>query len=267
MGMIYKRKYKRPDGTIAQGAVWWIKYYRNGIPMRESTESEKESVARTLLRQREGDIVRGLAITPRTNRVRFDELAADVVNDYTVSGKRSLDDVTRHFELHLQPYFGAWRAANISTVEVRQYIANRQAQKASNATINRELAALKRAFSLGIEAGKLPVKPKIPMLRENNVRTGFFEREQFDTMRQHLPAPIQPLVTFGYITGWRIKSHADTPGGPVRQGLPGVFSWASGVLGVGSGCRVWTVAGTVPGTVTRHFPRGSASMLDPRDSC
>jgi integrase len=224
MGMIYKRKYKRPDGTIAQGAVWWIKYYRNGIPMRESTESEKESVARTLLRQREGDIVRGLAITPRTNRVRFDELAADVVNDYTVSGKRSLDDVTRHFELHLQPYFGAWRAANISTVEVRQYIANRQAQKASNATINRELAALKRAFSLGIEAGKLPVKPKIPMLRENNVRTGFFEREQFDTMRQHLPAPIQPLVTFGYITGWRIKSEVlpmqwrqvDFEGGTVR---------------------------------------------------
>ena len=45
MGSIYKR-----------GAVYWIKYYRNGIPMRESAESDKESVAKTLLKAREGDI-------------------------------------------------------------------------------------------------------------------------------------------------------------------------------------------------------------------
>ena len=40
----------------------------------------------------------------------------------------------------------------------------------SNAEINRELAALKRAFSLAVKDGKLMVKPYIPMLKENNVR-------------------------------------------------------------------------------------------------
>ena len=34
MGLIYKRKYKRADGTIAESPVWCIKYYRNGIAMR-----------------------------------------------------------------------------------------------------------------------------------------------------------------------------------------------------------------------------------------
>ena len=49
--------------------------------MRESGNSGKERVAKDLLREREGDVVRGLPITPRTNRVTFEELAADVVND------------------------------------------------------------------------------------------------------------------------------------------------------------------------------------------
>ena len=30
MGSIYKR-----------GNVWWVKYYRNGVPIRESSESDK----------------------------------------------------------------------------------------------------------------------------------------------------------------------------------------------------------------------------------
>ena len=81
MGMIYKRKHKRPDGSVVEGATWWIKYYRDGVPMRESTESEKESVAKNLLKQREGDIVRGVPITPQTNRATFDELLRPLFAD------------------------------------------------------------------------------------------------------------------------------------------------------------------------------------------
>ena len=44
------------------------------------------------------------------------------------------------------------------------------------------------------------------MLRENNVRTGFFEHDQFIAVRQHLPAHLKPVVTFAYITGWRVPS-------------------------------------------------------------
>jgi len=194
MGSIYRR-----------GGVLWIKYYRNGIPMRESAETDKESVAKNLLKQREGDIVRGVPITPRTNRVTFDELAADVANDYKTNGKRSLRDIEGHLE-HLKPHFTGWRAANISTVDVRAYVAKRQEQAASNATINRELSALKRAFSLGIEAGKLTGKPKIPMLREDNVRTGFFEPEQFETVKANIADPLKPVLHFAYLTGWRVPS-------------------------------------------------------------
>ena len=76
----------------------------------------------------------------------------------------------------------------------------------SNAEINRELTTLKRMFSLAIQAGKLHHKPHIPMLREDNTRTGFFEPDQFRSVLAHLPEEIQPIVTFAYITGWRIAS-------------------------------------------------------------
>ncbi|PYQ89284.1 MAG: hypothetical protein DMG02_14115 [Acidobacteria bacterium] len=48
--------------------------------------------------------------------------------------------------------------------------------------------------------------PHIPMLKERNVRTGFFEREQIERVLDHLPAAVRPVVRFAYITGWRIPS-------------------------------------------------------------
>jgi integrase len=78
---------------------------------------------------------------------------------------------------------------------------------ASNAEINRELALLKRMFKLAAQAGKfLQQPPHIPMLKEDNVRTGFFEPDQYRSVLAYLPPAIQPVITFGYITGWRIAS-------------------------------------------------------------
>ena len=48
----------------------------------------------------------------------------------------------------------------------------------SNAEINRELQALKRIFSLAIKDGRIAMRPHIPLLREDNVRVGFFEPDQ-----------------------------------------------------------------------------------------
>jgi len=45
--------------------------------------------------------------------------------------------------------------------------------------------------------------PFIPMLKENNVRKGFFEHGDFLALRYALPEYLRGLVTFGYKTGWR----------------------------------------------------------------
>jgi len=86
--------------------IWWIRYYRDGKRYEESSGSEKENDARKLLRLREGDIERGVAATPNVSRIRFEEAAEDVINDYRTNGKRSLDDLDRRIKKHLTPFFG-----------------------------------------------------------------------------------------------------------------------------------------------------------------
>jgi hypothetical protein len=50
---------------------------------------------------------------------------------------------------HLMPAFGNVRAAEFTTGHVTRYIGRRRREEAADATINRELAFLKRAFRLG----------------------------------------------------------------------------------------------------------------------
>jgi integrase len=45
--------------------------------------------------------------------------------------------------------------------------------------------------------------PHIPMLKENNIRKGFFEHDQYQTLIDTLPPYIRPIAGFAYRTGWR----------------------------------------------------------------
>jgi integrase len=236
-------------GSIRKrGNTWSVRYCINGDRHDESTHSTRRSDAITILKLREGDIARGLPVTPKVTQLRFSEAAQDVVNDHRVNGKRSTDEVERRIRLHLTPWFGGRRMSQISTAEVRAYVAHRQEQtivvrkprtthfnghvvetpavlrRVSNGEINRELTVLKRAFNLAVQAGKLLHKPHIPMLREAPARQGFFEPEQFMAVQRHLPAELRPVVEFAYITGWRVPCevlplewrNVDFAGGEVR---------------------------------------------------
>lgn len=199
MGSLYQR-----------GSVWWLKYRQNGRVMRESSGSEKKTVAQRMLDARQGDVVRGVPIAPKMGRITFDEAAEDVTNEYRTNGRRTLAHAERRITKHLRPVFQGQRLTDIPTSKLVAFTADRQQAGASNAEINRELALVKRMFSLAVKYGKLYHKPHIPMLAEHNTRQGFFERDAFDAVRAHLPAALRPVVTFAYLTGWRIPSEVLT---------------------------------------------------------
>jgi integrase len=75
----------------------------------------------------------------------------------------------------------------------------------SNASINRELSALKRMFALAVQAGKLSSKPHIPTLEENNARQGFLDHASFIKISSHLPNHLKDPVWFLYLSGWRVS--------------------------------------------------------------
>ena len=79
----------------------------------------------------------------------------------------------------------------ITTADIQAYTKQRQEAKASNGEINRELALLKQAYNLALQAERITKKPYIPLLQERNVRSGFFEPREFEAVSAHLPVVVQ----------------------------------------------------------------------------
>jgi integrase len=204
----------RPKGS----RFWWIGYNSGGKRHVESTKSEKKSDAQALLTSRLGDTGRGMVVKPKMFKITLGEGLKAVYSDLTMNGRKTADDTKARYDKHIllhpaedgEPaggYFSADRRMNtIATADIEAYKAHRLEQKAAPATVNRELAAIRRAFRLAVDGGKLAMMPKVRLLQEHNVRTGFFERHEFDAILAHLPEELHPPLKFAYATGWRFKS-------------------------------------------------------------
>jgi integrase len=69
--------------------------------------------------------------------------------------------------------------------------------------------------------------PRFPKLSEDNARSGFLNRPQFDVLYSHLPDDLKDFALFLYITGWRRGAVASLEWSDVRDGniyLRGVHS-------------------------------------------
>jgi integrase len=203
---------KRPRGTgrIYQqkdSSIWWIKFHRNGKPFRESTGTSDKRKAIRVLNHRLAEVTTGKFLGPNIERIRIEELAEDFLRDYRINGKSSMDDAEARWRLHLKPFFGSVRAPQVTSSLLNAYVDLRQGSGAANATINRELAALKRMFNLGRRATppKVIFIPAFPRLAENNIRQGFLEDGQFENLLKSCPELwFQTAVELGVTYGWRI---------------------------------------------------------------
>jgi site-specific recombinase XerD len=98
---------------------------------------------------------------------------------------------------------------NVGTDQLAEYIAKRKAEGAANASINRELALLRRAFTLGYKARPRKVNALLDLsehtLEENNVRTGFVVETQYRTVAEKAVGELwlRTMLALGYTYGFR----------------------------------------------------------------
>ncbi len=205
---------KRPRGT---GAIYnvpgsknlWVGYTdEKGEYIRESSGSPNRTEAQKFLRKRMEAVSSGNFLGPRIEKITVDDLYDDLLQDYRTHGK-DVEWAEGRWNVHLKDYFGGMRAARVGTAQIAGYVEKRQGQRAAKATINRELALLRRAFSLGFDAepqkvSRVPKFHRFIVSEEGNERRGFVEEAQYRKLAEAAREPwLRGLLAMAYTFGFR----------------------------------------------------------------
>ncbi len=197
-------------------SVWMMKFYvqENGksVRKRKSTGTTDEAEAQKKL----ADELRAIAndkdgIREYAGKEKEKLTVRDLLDaldaDYLLREIKGYSD--SHGRIRkgspLSEFFGACKVRAVSAALVKAYIAERREAGRKNATINRELELLSAAYALAVKTKAIPEMwtPTIDSLPEKNVRRGFFEESDLETLLPLLPTPLDDVARFGYLCGWR----------------------------------------------------------------
>jgi len=201
-----KARGKRGQGCVYQpkgSRNWWVKFSINGRVFQQTAETESRREALDVLKAEILKHASGDAVDDK--RVTVESLYAALLTDYRINGK-SLWWAELNWRVHLKPFFGLMRAANVGTDTLNRYIESRRKEGAANGSINRELSLLQRAFMLGYE--NQPRKVARPLrfhrLPESKPRQGFIEQKQYDALAANCSDLfMRTMLALAYSFGFR----------------------------------------------------------------
>lgn len=192
-GSIYKR-----------GNIWWISYMLDGEQQNESSGSAERKDAAALLKKRNGEIAAKRALGAKARVLMVPDLLDMLLAYYIDQERRSVGDLRGKIK-RLKGRFAGVRATEFGTEHIAALKAEFLRAKASNATVNRYMEVLRRAFSLAVTHDP-PLVGRVPhfaMLKEDNTRTGFVDDEQYRRLLASLPEHLRGMLIFGYHLGMR----------------------------------------------------------------
>src|SRR5581483_7922576 len=218
-----KGNYKMARRTHGMGSLiklknspyWHARFYHNGRKISMSTGTDVKKEAEAFLRD-QMDKVQNKGLVPLVDmrKLTYRDLRAGLLANYVEKGNKSLrprkdgeetivglpqlDSFFQYDDQHPGP-----KVVDIGTDTGRAFVAQRQAEGAGNAVINRSLACLRRMLKIAHEEGKISAVPVIRLLKEPPARKGFVELEQFENLLRHLPTHLKPYVLFLYHCGGR----------------------------------------------------------------
>lgn len=213
----------------------YIRWKVGSKACERSTHSTSREVAQKQLEKVQTQIEDGTHVSAGAKRVTFEKLMELVVSDYLdnntslvkklVDGKVVLSGSCWSSVQRLKTFFGGMRALAINKAKITEYSNVQREAGYAKATIGNDIRILKRAFTLATpELLPRSARPNYTVSDPRNARQGFFEEDDFRAMQAELPEPLRPVMEFGYLTGWRVRSEVlpltwdriDFKGGTVR---------------------------------------------------
>jgi integrase len=211
MGRVFQPTYTdKRTGELRTTRTWRWELFHNG--KRHSGPAPTEAAANRILKRKIAESTAGNFTGNAAERFYYSGLEDLLRADYKTQGRKSLRRAETSMN-HLRDAFGTDRAVQITSERVSTYVTARLDAGTKPATVQKELAALRRMFTLAVRGGKLTLGhvPYIPTLNIQNTRTGFFEEAEYQAIRRALadtarsPEDVQAVTDFMYWTGWRTK--------------------------------------------------------------
>jgi integrase len=194
---------------------WQARFYDNmGRKISMTTGTKVKQEAEAFLRKHLGRADNGQANLSDVRKIRYADLRAGLLANYTERGNKSLltradGEETVMGLPQLDAFFGYSASnpgpsvLNLGTGSARAFVKHRQGEDAGNAVINRSLACLRRMLRIAADENKIPTMPKINLLKEPPARKGFVEFPSFNCLIGMLPTHLRAYVTFLYYCGGR----------------------------------------------------------------
>jgi integrase len=201
----YVEGFKKKNGqTVLDGNGRPV---RARVAVREATGTASETAAQKILTKRLNESSRGEWVERERRPATVEELFDDMREDCLIAHREeAAARLGWQWEKHLKPVFANVVADRLTTAHVSHYKRKRQKEGAADATINRELGALRRMLSLGRECDPKKVQKvfRIKMLKEENVRTGFVEDADFSRLAAEASELwLRTFLELGFTYGWR----------------------------------------------------------------
>jgi len=193
------KKHRGVYEKVPGSGVWWIRYIVDGRIRREKVGGKQAAINR--YEQRKVEAREGRLPTPQRN-VAFDAFAREYLE--TVRARlRSFATVQIHARRWIK-FFGSKALRLILPLMIERYVAQRE-REVSPATVNRELAFVKRVFAVAMENGLVEKNPAklVKFLGEPSGRVRFLSDEEETVLRAAVGEKDWPVIAFALNTGLR----------------------------------------------------------------
>ncbi|HLZ49112.1 MAG TPA: site-specific integrase [Candidatus Acidoferrum sp.] len=202
LGTIFRQRNSR---------FFWMQYFVDGRRVRESTKCDRLKAAQDVLKNKLLEIQQQGG-TSGSAPATIANLYTLIENDYTKNGRKSIVHLRGLWNNHLSAFFAGLSTTKLSAEQIDTYVRRRLDDGAANASINRELSALKRMYKLALKSGRLKTMPFIAMLKERNVRSGFVKDADYQALARETAKVgiwLRGLFEVAYTYGFR-KSELTT---------------------------------------------------------